>query len=124
MQWLAVAVGGALGALGRQAITHYTYPLMENRFPLATLLVNILGSFLIGVCYVAIVERGLIGPEWRGLLMAGFLGAFTTFSTFSLDALHLWQNGHGLAALVYIVLSLGGCLAAVSLAVYLSLRLF
>ncbi|TQV73551.1 fluoride efflux transporter CrcB [Exilibacterium tricleocarpae] len=124
MHWLAVALGGALGALGRYAVTSYAYPIMENRFPLGTLIVNVLGSFLIGVCYVVIIEKGLVSPEWRHLLMAGFLGAFTTFSTFSLDALNLWQNGHALTALTYIAASVITCLAAVALAVHVSLRIF
>ena len=124
MHWLAVALGGALGALGRYAVTNYTYSLMENRFPLGTLVVNVLGSLLIGICYVVIIEKGLIDPAWRNVLMAGFLGAFTTFSTFSLDALILWQNGHTVTALFYVAASVLTCLAAVALAVYFGQRVF
>ncbi|MEJ2442045.1 MAG: fluoride efflux transporter CrcB [Exilibacterium sp.] len=124
MQWLAVALGGALGALGRYWVSVFTYPIMENRFPLATLIVNVIGSFLIGVFYVLIIEKGLIDPAWRNVLMAGFLGAFTTFSTFSLDALNLWQNGHTVTALIYIGLSVVAGLVSVAVAVHFSLRIF
>lgn len=123
MQWLAVAMGGALGAMGRYAVVAYTFPVLSNRFPLGTLAVNVLGSFLIGVCYVLIVDKGLLGPEWRLVLMTGFLGAFTTFSAFSLEAVQLWQHGHGLMALSYVVLSLLCCILAAGVALTLTARI-
>ena len=117
MQWLAVALGGALGAMGRFAVNAAIFPLFSGRFPLGTLIVNVVGSLLMGVCYVLIIERGVLPAELRNLLMVGFLGAFTTFSTFSLDTLALWQNGHLLLALAYVlasvVLSLGGIATAI-----------
>jgi CrcB protein len=124
MQWIAIAVGGAIGAMGRFAVTAYAFPVMANRFPAGTLAVNVIGSFLIGVCYILIIEKGSLAPEWRNWLMAGFLGAFTTFSTFALDAVNLWQNGHGTTALVYVVISVLGSIAAVVLAMQLTLKLF
>lgn len=123
MQWLAVAMGGALGAMGRYAVVAYTFPVLSNRFPVGTLAVNVLGSFLIGVCYVLIVEKGLLGPEWRLVLMTGFLGAFTTFSAFSLEAVQLWQYGHGLTALGYVISSLLSCVLAAGLALALTARM-
>jgi CrcB protein len=78
---------------------------------------------LIGILFVLIVEKSLLPPEMRSILMVGFLGAFTTFSTFSLDALGLWQNGHLLLALVYALGTVVLCLAAISIAVWLT-RLF
>ena len=123
MHWLAVALGGALGAMGRYAVTNWAFSILENRFPLGTLLVNVIGSFLIGICYVLIIEKGVLSPEWRHLLMAGFLGAFTTFSTFSLDALNLWQNGHGVTALGYVLLNVVLSLLSVAASVQLTLRM-
>lgn len=123
MQWLAIAMGGALGAMGRYAITAYTFPVFENRFPLGTLVVNVLGSMLIGVCYVLIIEKSVLAPEWRNFLITGFLGALTTFSTFSLDALNLWQNGHGTTALFYVLLNLVLCIGAVAMAVAGTMKL-
>ena len=123
MNWIAVAIGGALGAMARYGVSTLLFDASTQRFPYATLSVNVLGSFLIGILFVLIVEKGLLPPEMRSILMVGFLGAFTTFSTFSLDALGLWQNGHLLLALVYALGTVVLCLAAISLAVWLT-RLF
>ena len=120
MQWLAVAVGGALGAVARFGVNGWLYPLYGNKFPLGTLVVNVLGSLLMGIAYVIILEKGQISVEWRNILMVGFLGAFTTFSTFSLDSLALWQNGHPFLALLYIMLSLILCLFAAYLGIALT----
>ena len=122
MLWVAIALGGALGALGRYAITSYIYPVMGNDFPLGTLIVNMLGSVFIGICYVLIIEKGLWAPQWRHLLMTGFLGAFTTFSTFSLDVVNLWQNGHLFSALSYVLISITSCIIAVLVSVSLTLK--
>jgi CrcB protein len=123
MNWIAVAIGGALGAMARYGVSSLVFDASSQRFPYATLSVNVLGSFLIGILFVLIVEKGLLPPEMRSILMVGFLGAFTTFSTFSLDALGLWQNGHLLLALVYALGTVVLCLAAISIAVWLT-RLF
>lgn len=124
MQWLAIALGGAIGALARHLVSLWAYPVFENRFPLGTLIVNISGAFLIGVVYVLIVERGLLAPEWRLLLMTGLFGALTTFSTFSLETLLLWHNGAPLTALAYILISLVACLAATAAAIALTTKYF
>jgi CrcB protein len=123
MNWIAVAIGGALGAMARYGVSTLVFDASSQRFPYATLSVNVLGSFLIGILFVLIVEKSLLPPEMRSILMVGFLGAFTTFSTFSLDALGLWQNGHLLLALVYALGTVVLCLAAISIAVWLT-RLF
>ncbi len=123
MNWIAVAIGGALGAMARYGVSTLVFDASSQRFPYATLSVNVLGSFLIGILFVLIVEKGLLPPEMRSILMVGFLGAFTTFSTFSLDALGLWQNGHLWLALVYALGTVVLCLAAISIAVWLT-RLF
>ncbi|MFL0797917.1 MAG: fluoride efflux transporter CrcB [Cellvibrionaceae bacterium] len=121
-QLLTIAAGGALGAIARFGLTAYAYPVFENRFPLGTFLANFLGSLLIGICYVLIVEKEVLSPEWRNFLMTGFLGAFTTFSTFSLDTLNLWQNGHFTAAVGYSVLSVTTCLIAVAVGAAVTLK--
>ncbi|WP_323844390.1 fluoride efflux transporter CrcB [Microbulbifer magnicolonia] len=122
MQWLAIALGGAVGAILRHLITVWSYPVFNGKFPLGTLIVNVSGSFLIGIVYVLIVERGLLGHEWRLLLMTGLFGALTTFSTFSLESLMLWHNGQPLTALGYVLLSLVLCLAATGAAVTLATK--
>jgi CrcB protein len=120
---LAVAAGGALGALCRYGVNGLLYPVMGGRFPLGTLSVNVLGSLLIGVLYVLIVEKSPLSLEWRNFLMVGFVGSLTTFSTFSLDALALWQNGHPLLAAFYVLASVLLCLVGIAAAVFLT-RLF
>lgn len=111
MQWLAVACGGALGALARFGANALLFPVAGNRFPLATLIINVSGCIAMGVIYVLVVDRGTLTGEWRNFLMIGFLGAYTTFSAFSLDALALWQNGHLALAALYVALSVILCLA-------------
>ena len=117
---IAVALGGALGALGRYGVNHLASSLLATRFPLGTLAINVLGSMLIGVLYVLIVEKAVLPMEWRNLLMTGFVGALTTFSTFSLDAVALWQNGHLFLALGYIASSVVLCLLGTAGAMYLT----
>lgn len=101
MQWLAVALGGALGSLLRFAAVGYLTPLLSYRFPLGTFAVNIVGSFLIGAAYVLLAEKALLPVEWRLFFITGVLGGFTTFSAFSLEILQLWQEGHAFTALAY-----------------------
>jgi CrcB protein len=120
MHWLAVAVGGAFGAMARYAVSTWIFNATSHKFPYATLSVNVLGSFVMGILFVFIVERAALPAEMRGLLMIGFLGAFTTFSTFSLDALGLWQNGHLFLALVYVLATVVLCLVAISCSIWLA----
>ena len=120
MHWLAVAIGGALGAMARYGFSGWIFDSTSHKFPYATLSVNVMGSLVMGVLFVLILEKGALPPEMRSLLMIGFLGAFTTFSTFSLDALGLWQNGHLFLALVYALGTVVLCLAAITVAVWLT----
>ena len=101
MQWLMIAIGGALGSMARFAAVGYLTPMLNFRFPIGTFIVNILGSFLIGVAYVVIVEKQLIPAEWRLFFITGILGGFTTFSSFSLEILQTWQEGHVFNAIFY-----------------------
>ncbi|GAA0794085.1 fluoride efflux transporter CrcB [Marinobacterium sediminicola] len=122
MHLVAVALGGALGALAR----YWVSGVLNNadyRLPLGTLTVNVLGSFLMGVCFVLILERARLSPELRPLLMVGFLGAFTTFSTFSLETVAMIGEGHVMSALIYISLSVLLCIAALGAGLWLT-RLF
>lgn len=117
---LFVAAGGALGAVARFALSALVHAWWPMRFPLATLGVNVLGSFLIGLLYVLIAERGLLHPDWRSVAMVGFLGAFTTFSTFSLEMVNLLEQGYFAYALAYVaasvVLCVGSAWAAIVIA--------
>ena len=102
---LFIAIGGASGAVARYLLAGWAHSLWEGHFPLGTLLVNVLGSFAIGIVYVLLVEKQLMHPDWRGVLMVGFLGAFTTFSTFSLEAINLLEAGQLAQALGYMLAS-------------------
>jgi CrcB protein len=101
MHWLLVFVGGGLGAMARHAVGRAGLAMLGPGFPWWTLAVNVLGSFLIGLL------AGLFGALETGhgarlFLVTGFLGGFTTFSAFSLDALTLWERGAQLQAGLYI----------------------
>lgn len=123
MSWLAVALGGAAGSLLRYAIG-LGFPFNGHRFPWSTFAINVAGSFLIGLAWVLIVEKAAGWPEARLWVMTGFLGGFTTFSSFSLEALLLWQNGHASLALGYLLGSLLAGMMAIVLAVWLARQLW
>lgn len=120
MQWFAVAAGGALGALGRYGLNALVANYSHLRFPLGTLLANLIGSILIGVMFVLILERGVLPPIWREFMMIGVLGAFTTFSTFSLDTISLWHNGEFLTAALYVLANVVLCLLFTFVAISLA----
>lgn len=100
-----VAIGGAIGSVLRYLMV------AGIGAPVATLAVNILGSFAIGVLFVVLATRTSLSP----LLMTGVLGGFTTFSAFSLDALRLWETGQTQQALLYVLASVILSLVAVAL---------
>lgn len=109
---LAVSAGGVVGTLLRFAVSSWVNSHLPRYFPLATLIVNLLGCLLIGYLYGLFLSRPELPAELRSGLILGFLGAFTTFSSFSLDTLRLLENGAAGVALGYISLSvLGGLLA-------------
>lgn len=110
--YIAIAFGGAFGAVSRFWIHSAVQRFNGSSFPLGTFSVNILGSFLIGVFFVVLAEKAQFAEPWRPLVTVGFLGAMTTFSTFSLDALLLFEQGHYNTALFYIVSSVALCLFA------------
>jgi CrcB protein len=112
--WLAVALGGALGSLARFWLTGAMGVLTGPRFPWGTLLINVLGSFVIGlVAGVTLTPvRVAMHPDMRVFLMVGICGGFTTFSAFSLQTLELLQSGDTWPAAGYVVGSVLFCIAA------------
>jgi CrcB protein len=113
---LSIAIAGAIGAVLRYAVVS----LVGVRFfPFGTLCVNVLGSFLMGVAYVVIVEKALTDPNLKPLLMTGALGAFTTFSAFSLETWDLIEKGQLALAILYVfasvILSIGAVTLGISL---------
>ena len=109
---LCVGLGGAAGALLRAFVGR----LIQSDFPVATLIVNILGSFILAVVYTGLPP---VGELSRALLATGFCGAFTTFSTFILEAVILARNRMYKRAVAYVVLTLGLCCLASWSALYL-----
>lgn len=114
-----VALGGACGASLRFYISQLVLNWLGKGFPFATLMVNISGSFVMGVLFQLIEHEILDIQVHRTLLGIGFLGAFTTFSTFSLDTLLLLQQGDVLKACINILLNVSLCIAAAGLGLYL-----
>jgi len=104
---LAVAVGGALGALGRYLTIIQVGHWFGTHFPFGTVVVNVAGSFLLGALVEAMTLAWSPAPELRLLLIAGLLGAFTTFSTFSMDFVLLVERGQGARAAAYVLASVG-----------------
>ncbi|PKM87609.1 MAG: fluoride efflux transporter CrcB [Firmicutes bacterium HGW-Firmicutes-12] len=101
-----IALGGALGALGRYLLSTFIHSRSNLIFPLGTLSVNVLGSFLLGLIYVLGTSKLIISPNIRAFLGIGLLGAFTTFSTFSLETLNMIKDGEIRLALLNAVGSL------------------
>lgn len=112
---LFIAFGGALGALGRFWTGLATSSLFGTRFPVGTLAVNVAGSFLIGLTASAIAAGRLAPAPWNDLIMQGFCGALTTFSTFSMDSFRLFREGRPWSAWTNLLLSMVLCLGAAAL---------
>lgn len=115
---LHVAAGGAIGAALRYLVNVGAGRMFGPGFPMGTVIVNVLGSFAMGVLVTVLARKG--GNHLAPFLMTGVLGGFTTFSAFSLDALTLWERGQGGAAAIYVfgsvLLSLAGIGAGLFLA--------
>ena len=121
-QLIAVACGGALGALLRYLLQ--TSLVYSGKFPMAIFIANVIGSLLMGVLFVLLQEKSLFAEWLRPFLMVGLLGAFTTFSTFSLDTIRLLETGQVMTALSNVILSvvvaIGAAYVGVTLARMLS----
>ncbi len=120
LQLFYIAFGGALGALARFGLSQLINGLHVSRVPWGTLTVNLVGSVIIGVVFVMIVEKQLLHSDFKHLLVAGFLGAFTTYSTFSLESFQLIEEGHMMLAFLYMLSTTGVCLLGVWLGIYLT----
>ncbi|MCZ6804271.1 MAG: fluoride efflux transporter CrcB [Proteobacteria bacterium] len=111
MQLISIAIGGAAGALCRYGMSNGVHALLGRGFPYGTLAVNLTGSLIMGAVYVMMIERMDISSEWRAGIKIGLIGAFTTFSTFSIETLNLLESGETLKAGLNILLSVSLCIS-------------
>ena len=122
-QLVAIAIGGAVGAVSRFWLSHGVYHVLGRNFPYGTLVVNVVGSLLMGLLYVMLIERTALGPEWRALILIGFLGSFTTFSAFSMETMNLIEAHAYLKAALNILLSVVLCIVGTGLGMILARKL-
>jgi len=111
-QILSIALGGSIGAVMRFLMSTGIHGLLGRGFPYGTLLVNVLGSLVMGVLYELLSQRISVSPEVRSILLIGFLGAFTTFSSFSIETVNLIEQGDIIKALLNVFLNVVLCVLA------------
>ena len=117
---IAVASGGALGAVLRYWLYNFVHDLMGKGFPYGTIAVNVLGSLAMGFLYVWLFDRYSLGSQWRAFLLVGLLGGFTTFSAFSIETVNLAEQGEYLKSLSNIGVSVIACVGAAGLGVVIA----
>jgi fluoride exporter len=100
-----IAIGGALGSIARFILGAYVGERMGTRFPYGTFVVNMSGCFVIGLSMAILTDRGHLSPNWRYLIPIGFIGAYTTFSTFEYETLRAIQDGQWLSGGLNVALS-------------------
>jgi CrcB protein len=122
MRYLLVLVGGGTGALARYVAASAIMTRFGGKFPLGTLVINVTGSFLIGFVMTMLTERFQLDPQWRLLLVVGFLGGYTTFSSFEWETLTAVRDGALWAGILNIVSSVVLGYIAVWLGVVLARR--
>lgn len=109
---LLIFLGAGFGGISRYWVSNGVYWFLGRQFPYGTLVVNASGSFLMGLLFALIMERfDGIGPQLRSLLLIGFLGGYTTFSSFSIETLNLFESGAWVGATLNIFLSVTLCIA-------------
>ncbi|MBM3462202.1 MAG: fluoride efflux transporter CrcB [Armatimonadetes bacterium] len=123
MPYLYVGLGGFLGANARFIVAFWMNSALGVRFPIGTMFINVTGSFLLGLAVTFLTERLVPhSAEWRNFICIGFLGGYTTFSTFAFESLELGQDAQWGSALVNMVLSVVLSLVAVQLGVVAARR--
>lgn len=124
METFLIFVGAGCGGVFRYWISNAFYLFLGRHFPYGTLIVNVSGCFLMGLLFVLLIERiNGAGPHLRSLLLIGLLGGYTTFSSFSIETINLFENGAPLAAVTNILSSLVLCLSGTWLGILLGRQL-
>lgn len=120
MQFLWIGIGGFLGANARFIISREMGIRFGVAFPYGTLLVNILGSFVIGIIFTLLTDRVVPDPIWRQFVVIGFLGGFTTFSSYAMETMLLIQDGRWSSALMYVLGNNVVCLLACAVGIFVA----
>lgn len=120
INYLIVSLGAAIGGAGRYWISNIVYKYFPAVFPYGTLVVNVVGSFILGLLIFVFDEKELLNNQLRIFLTIGFCGGFTTFSTFSLETFNLIRDSEYFLASINIILSIVVCLLGVFLAYIVS----
>jgi len=117
---LVISVGAIVGANARFLISRYAARILGPLFPYGTLFINVTGSIIVGFFMIWATERALVDPRWRLLIVVGFCGAFTTFSSYAFETMAYFEQGQWLLMMTNVVannlLCLGGALAGMALA--------
>jgi fluoride exporter len=121
--YLAIAIGGVLGCWARYAMTNLVQAIYGRDFPYATLSINVLACFIMGFLFEETLDRLTISPVLRVGILTGFIGGFSTFSTFAMETLLLMEQGQGGKSAIYVVVSIVLGLMAVTGGVYLARNL-
>lgn len=119
MRAIWIAAAGSLGALGRYGLEGLVSNRVRGAFPWGTWMVNVTGSFVLGLVFTLMTERFLPHPNLRAAVTIGFLGAYTTFSTFSLETVRLFEDGAVMLGVANAVASVGAGIAAVYAGIWL-----
>lgn len=106
MKYFTVGIAGGLGAVSRYMIGLWIKSWSKTAFPLPTFIINITGCFLMGLIMTAALERSALSPQWRVALTTGFLGGYTTFSTYSYETVNLINQGKIVIAVTYALISI------------------
>lgn len=120
--FLYIGIGGFFGAISRFVVAGFVQKISGSLFPFGTLSVNVLGSFIIGL--TAMYFENVIAPEYKAMVMTGFLGALTTFSTFSLENVNMLQEGDYTRAIINIFVNVIFSISATIAAIYIFKKLY
>jgi CrcB protein len=121
--YIAIAIGGVLGCWARYAMTNLVQAIYGRDFPYATLTINVLACFMMGFLFQETLDRLTISPVLRVGILTGFIGGFSTFSTFAMETLLLAEQGEPARGLLYVLVSIVLGLAAVTGGVYIARNL-